>query len=86
MLASPPTPQEKAFVRRQGLVKWFNTSSGLGCIRVDGGDEIAVHASAIVGAGGLRVLEEGQAVEFDIAQGPRGPQAEKVVPVGETPE
>lgn len=72
-------------MRRNGRVKWFNTSKGFGCIQVDGGEEIAVQASAIFGEG-FRALEEGQAVEFEIAQGPNGPQAEKVIPIGETPE
>ena len=72
-------------MRLNGRVKWFNTSKGIGCIQVDDGEEIAVRASAIFGEG-LRALEEGQAVEFEIARGPNGPQAEKVVPIGEIPE
>jgi len=72
-------------LRRNGRVKWFNTSTGLGCIRGDGGEEIAVQASAIF-AEGFRALEEGQAVEFDVTQGPNGPQAEKVLPIPEFPE
>ena len=72
-------------MRQSGRVKWFNVSKGHGCILVDGGDEVSVHASAIV-QDGFRTLEEGQAVEFEIAQGPDGPQAEKVIPIGESAE
>lgn len=72
-------------MRRNGRVKWFNTSTGLGCIQGDGGEEIAVQATAIF-AEGFRALEEGQAVEFDVTQGPNGPKAEKVVPIPEFPE
>lgn len=63
----------------QGQVKWFNNSKGYGFIgRVDGPD-VFVHYSAIVGEG-FRTLQEGDRVEFDIVEGPKGPQAEKVVP------
>ena len=72
-------------MRQSGRVKWFNVSKGFGCILTGGGEEVAVHASAIL-RDGLRTLEEGQAVEFEIAQGPDGPQAEKVIPIGESAE
>jgi CspA family cold shock protein len=72
-------------VRQSGRVKWFNLNKGFGCILMDGGDEVAVQASAIQ-RDGLRTLEEGQAVAFDLAQGPHGPQAEKVIPIGEISE
>jgi CspA family cold shock protein len=52
----------------QGTVKWFNGDKGYGFIAVEGGPDVFVHFSAITG-GGHRGLEEGQKVEFDIAQG-----------------
>jgi cold shock protein len=61
----------------QGTVKWFNADKGFGFISVDGGSDVFVHFSAIV-ADGYRSLEENQRVEFDIKQGPKGPQAESV--------
>lgn len=60
-----------------GTVKWFNAEKGFGFISVDGGNDVFVHFSAIV-ADGYRSLEENQRVEFDIKQGPKGPQAESV--------
>ncbi|MBI4613260.1 MAG: cold-shock protein [Planctomycetes bacterium] len=61
----------------QGTVKWFNDSKGYGFISEDSGAEVFVHQSAIEGEG-YRSLEEGQRVEFERAQGPKGPKAEKV--------
>lgn len=62
----------------QGIVKWFNADKGYGFIAQDGGgDDIFVHYSAIQ-VDGYRTLEEAQRVEFDITQGPKGPQAENV--------
>ncbi|MDQ2750402.1 MAG: cold-shock protein [Pseudonocardiales bacterium] len=61
----------------QGTVKWFNNEKGYGFIAVDGGDDVFVHYSAIDGDG-YRSLEEDQRVEFHIAQGAKGPQAEAV--------
>jgi cold shock protein len=61
----------------QGTVKWFNGDKGYGFIAVEGGPDVFVHFSAITGDG-YRNLEEGQKVEFDITQGPKGPQAENV--------
>jgi len=61
-----------------GIVKWFNGEKGYGFIAQDGGGpDVFVHFSAIEGSG-YRNLEENQAVEFEITQGPKGPQAEKV--------
>jgi CspA family cold shock protein len=64
-----------------GTVKWFNADKGYGFIAVEGGQDVFVHFSAITG-GGYRSLAEGQQVEFDITQGPKGPQADNVTAVG----
>lgn len=64
----------------QGTVKWFNAEKGYGFIaQADGGPDVFVHYSAIQ-ADGYRSLEEAQRVEFEITQGPKGPQAESVRP------
>ena len=64
-------------MRITGKVKWFNNAKGYGFIERDGGSDVFVHYSAIE-SGGYRELQEGQKVEFDVTQGPKGPQAEKV--------
>src|SRR5215470_703785 len=65
----------------QGTVKWFNAEKGFGFITVDGGgSDVFVHFSAIQ-TSGYRTLEENQRVEFEIAQGQKGPQAEQVRPI-----
>ena len=65
----------------QGSVKWFNAEKGYGFIAQDGGgSDVFVHYSAI-DVTGYKTLEEGQRVEFEITQGPKGPQAESVRPV-----
>ncbi|MCD4524500.1 MULTISPECIES: cold-shock protein [unclassified Nocardioides] len=62
----------------QGTVKWFNAEKGFGFIAQDGGGEdVFVHFSAIQSSG-YKSLDENQKVEFDLAQGPKGPQAENV--------
>lgn len=62
----------------QGTVKWFNAEKGFGFIeQAGGGPDVFVHYSAI-DSSGYRSLDEGQTVEFDITQGPKGPQADKV--------
>jgi len=62
----------------QGTVKWFSGEKGFGFIAPDGGgDDVFVHYSSI-DAGGYRSLDENQRVEFDVAPGQKGPQAEHV--------
>ncbi|MCB0906345.1 MAG: cold-shock protein [Nocardioidaceae bacterium] len=64
----------------QGTVKWFNAEKGFGFIaQEDGGDDVFVHYSAI-NMQGYKSLEENQKVEFEVTQGPKGPQAENVRP------
>ncbi|GAA1982006.1 putative cold-shock DNA-binding protein [Isoptericola sp. CG 20/1183] len=64
-----------------GTVKWFNSEKGYGFIAPeDGTADVFVHFSAIQSQG-YRSLEEEQKVEFDVTQGPKGPQAENVRPV-----
>ncbi|NLK22307.1 MAG: cold-shock protein [Epulopiscium sp.] len=62
---------------KKGTVKWFNAEKGFGFISVEGEDDVFVHFSAIQGDG-FKTLEEGQAVEFDVVEGARGPQAANV--------
>ena len=65
----------------QGTVKWFNAENGFGFIaQEDGGDDVFVHYSAIQ-SNGYKSLDENQKVEFDVTQGPKGPQAENVRPI-----
>ena len=62
----------------QGTVKWFNADKGFGFIAQEGGgDDVFVHFSAIQ-MQGYKALEENQRVEFEVTQGPKGPQAENV--------
>jgi CspA family cold shock protein len=66
----------------QGTVKWFNAEKGYGFIaQEDGGPDVFVHYSSIHGEG-YRSLEDTQRVEFEIAQGRKGPQAEGVRVIG----
>ncbi len=65
-------------MRLNGKVKWFNDAKGYGFIERPDGDDVFVHYSAIQGTG-FRSLSEGQMVEFDIVDGPKGKQAANVV-------
>ena len=69
-------------MRERGQVKWFNGSKGYGFITREQGGDVFVHFSAIQGSG-FRNLDEGEAVEFDVEQGPKGPQATNVTRVGQ---
>jgi len=61
----------------RGTVKWFNEAKGFGFISQEGGEDVFVHFSAIQGDG-FKTLAEGDAVEFDVNQGPKGLQAANV--------
>jgi cold shock protein len=61
----------------RGKVKWFNESKGFGFIEQEGGKDIFVHYSAIQSSG-FKTLAEGDVVEFDVVEGPKGLQASKV--------
>ena len=64
----------------QGTVKWFNGQKGYGFITKDDGQDVFVHYTAIQGQG-FRSLEEGQRVEFEITEGPKGLQAANVTKI-----
>ena len=60
-----------------GKVKWFNAAKGYGFITGDDGNEVFVHFSAIQ-VDGFKTLDEGQSVEYEVIDGPKGPQAADV--------
>lgn len=66
--------------RTTGTVKWFNESKGFGFIEQESGPDVFAHFSAISGSG-FKTLAEGQAVEFNVTQGQKGPQAEDIVAI-----
>ena len=61
-----------------GTVKWFNDAKGYGFIERPDGDDVFVHYSAIEG-GGFKTLSEGDSLEFDVVEGPKGKQAANVI-------
>ncbi|MGZ5559513.1 MAG: cold-shock protein [Methylobacter sp.] len=61
-----------------GIVKWFNSEKGFGFIEQQSGPDVFVHFRAIQNDGGYKSLDEGQKVQFSVAQGQKGPQAENV--------
>ncbi|HBA88804.1 MAG TPA: cold-shock protein [Geobacter sp.] len=65
----------------QGKVKWFNDAKGFGFIEQDNGEDVFVHFSAITGEG-FKSLAEGEAVSFDVTNGPKGLQAANVKKLG----
>lgn len=62
---------------QQGKVKWFSNEKGYGFIEAEGGDDVFVHFTGIVGEG-FKTLDEGESVSFEITDGNRGPQAANV--------
>lgn len=64
----------------KGTVKWFNNSKGYGFITIESGSDVFVHHSEIQG-NGFKSLNEGQQVELEVKQGPKGQQATNVTPL-----
>jgi len=72
--------EQTPLAREQGVVKWFNASKGYGFIQRQSGEDVFVHFSAIQ-MDGYKSLNEGELVEFEVRQGPKGVQAESVTKV-----
>jgi len=72
-----PDPGIKESQVARGTVKWFNEAKGFGFITQEGGEDVFVHFSAIVGEG-FKTLAEGETLEFDVTRGPKGLQAANV--------
>jgi len=64
-----------------GSVKWFDEKKGFGFIEREGGDDVFVHFRSITGDSGFKTLNDGQQVEFEVEDGPKGPQAVNVKPL-----
>jgi cold shock protein len=77
----PAPVAEKECVVAEGTVKWFSNEKGYGFISQSDGEDVFVHFSAIQSEG-YKSLQEGQAVEFDVTDGPKGKQASNVKLVG----
>jgi CspA family cold shock protein len=75
-----PSSAERKLAVAEGTVKWFNNDKGYGFISQESGEDVFVHYSAIQ-TDGYKSLEEGQAVTFDVTQGPKGKQAANVRPL-----
>lgn len=67
-------------MKKTGKVKWFNDSKGYGFIEQESGEDVFVHYSAIQEEG-FKTLKEGQEVEFEVVEGPKGPQATNVTKI-----
>ena len=66
---------------KTGTVKWFNSEKGFGFIEVEGEKDVFVHFTAIQGDEGRKNLEEGETVQFEVENGPKGPQASNVIKI-----
>lgn len=71
--------KEKDMAQYEGNVRWFNNAKGYGLLGRDDGSDVFVHYSAIQ-TDGFRSLKEGDGVEYDVIQGEKGPQADRVLP------
>ena len=71
-------PEKEGQVLAKGFVKWFDTKKGYGFIEQPGGEDVFVHYSGIVGEG-FKSLRAGEEVQFEVSQGPQGPQAAEVM-------
>jgi CspA family cold shock protein len=76
-----PVAEKECVVVAEGTVKWFSNEKGYGFISQSDGEDVFVHFSAIQSEG-YKSLQEGQAVEFDVTDGPKGKQASNVKLVG----
>jgi CspA family cold shock protein len=72
---------ERVHLMEKGKVKWFNEAKGYGFIMRETGEDVFVHFKAIAGEG-FKTLKEGEEVQFDVEQGPKGLQAKNVTRLG----